>query len=677
MEMEKIYLLFSKYVLLVMAFDNVYGLEGGTLTYRGYWVIVLDSFAAFQIISSLCVSLLCFYCGPGRAAWKGEHPSNKWQYIAAGVSFLYAFLLMGLAIANGAYVFGGESLHAFIGYLFLCHGIFAAVAIFVKRPLLAAYISSVSNWAMCGSIFFLIQSPSMFDYAPANLTWLIAFFASIPLVLQGAVTYMDVMHFSVQTWRGRLSLSVRSLSFQLTLLGVFGIGILLTYFFAGSCITVYDPDIGGAWVTFATLRWNSRMMRSTTAKPCEGSGPCHVYLTAGADLTSEVFVNVHMPPNLTSGLWVKVVGGSTIVATEFETPLLDYHDSRSVFSAHLSALPAGAEIAFSLETSVGPVGEEVYYFRTAPLGEDFNFVVAGDSGLTSETLSVITEMIATDPYLGIIGGDVAYDNGLMACACAWDEWLTAWESNRVQGKYLVPLSLAIGNHDVGVNDNNDGAYASLFQDQCDPHSSSHAPPLFFAWFPHEVDQLTGQPLPVCQRTAVRAHSVPNLLNLWMLDSAYSVSPEFNVDFVATQLATQPQPVLNMAIYHVPLYSSNKEDESHGNYLIEAWASPLFDAHAFSLCFENHAHTYKRTKPLFANKVSTDPALGTVYLGDGKMGVTGMAVPDSSGVIAATDSSVFEKTGTQHHFFNVRVTSNRDIQVAAIDNLGIEFDQWGT
>ena len=265
--------------------------------------------------------------------------------------------------------------------------------------------------------------------------------------------------------------------------------------------------------------------------------------------------------------------------------------------------------------------------------------------------------------------------GFIACACVWDQWLTSWESKRASGKYLVPLSFAAGNHDLGVNDNNFGAYLAQSGEECDPHSTVHAPPLFFSWFPFEVNSLTGEPLAVCQRTAVRKHSVGEFLNLWILDSAYTVSPEFNVDYVSRQVDPTKPPAINMAFYHVPLYSSNKEDNPLGKYLIDAWVAPLFDMHNFRLCFEHHAHTYKRTKSLLANAVSPDPALGTVYLGDGKMGIAGQAVPDSSGVFDPSPSNFFQATGTQFHFFSTQVTPDGQIQVTAIDNVGVTFDQW--
>jgi hypothetical protein len=52
---------------------------------------------------------------------------------------------------------------------------------------------------------------------------------------------------------------------------------------------------------------------------------------------------------------------------------------------------------------------------------------------------------------------------------------------------------------------------------------------------------------------------------------------------------------------------------------------MFDKHGFAPCFENHQHTYKRTEPLFGDQIVTG-GKGTVYLGDGKMRISGLAVP---------------------------------------------------
>ena len=48
--------------------------------------------------------------------------------------------------------------------------------------------------------------------------------------------------------------------------------------------------------------------------------------------------------------------------------------------------------------------------------------------------------------------------------------------------------------------------------------------------------------------------------------------------------------------------------------------PIFDKYKFTAIFENHQHTMKRTKPMRNSKFAED---GTIYFGDGNLGITGI------------------------------------------------------
>ena len=657
-----------------MVFNEVYGLDGQKFTYRDFWAITLGSYACVQILSGVIVSLMCQRFGLEREKWKSVLSPMKCKLISGAIVFLYAFIIVVLAIVNGLMVFGGGSIYMYMGILLVIQTCFILFGAFVRMAYLAEYLVSASNWSIAGSIFFLIQIPSMFDYAPQNLTWLIAVASSVPMTIKSAFTHMRITQSGVFGWKERYRRASRTFHFWLTLWIVAGVGVLLCFFMAGTCITVYDPDVNGTWVPFGgTLRWSSRMMRSASSPlPCTGVDPCHVYLTVGSDLASEMFVTVHMPSGVTSSVVIAVVSVGNFTASEYPTPLLDSRDERQVFSALLSGLPSGSDVEFSIYADNGIVGKAGYFFKTGNGDSgDVNFVVSGDSGVTTAGFAIMNQMKETKPLFAVIGGDIVYDNGLISCACSWDQWLTSWEGQLVDDKYMIPISFAVGNHDVGLNDNNDGAFDAQNGTKCDPTSTIHAKPLYFAWFPFEVVPNTNTPLAVCERRSVHVHSLLNKLNVWILDSAYTESVEYNVDYVSAGMESGlAANKVNVAIYHVPLYSSNIDDAPLGEYLINGWVQPLFDAYNFTFCFEHHAHTYKRTKPLYNNTIATN---GTVYLGDGKMGVTGMEVPEISGVISASPSNFFEMTGVQYHLFHVQIQSNGQVNVQAIDDTGAIFD----
>jgi hypothetical protein len=122
---------------------------------------------------------------------------------------------------------------------------------------------------------------------------------------------------------------------------------------------------------------------------------------------------------------------------------------------------------------------------------------------------------------------------------------------------------------------------------------------------------------------------------------------------------------------VPLYTANKDDQDDGVYLQALWPSGIFDKYKFQACFENHAHAYKRTKPLVNNTIASE---GTVYLGDGKMGIAGMAVPKESRIIEPSADNWFAKTGTEYHFFSVTVDASGKVHIEAINEVGNTFDE---
>lgn len=71
-------------------------------------------------------------------------------------------------------------------------------------------------------------------------------------------------------------------------------------------------------------------------------------------------------------------------------------------------------------------------------------------------------------------------------------------------------------------------------------------------------------------------------------------------------------------YHVPIYSVCQTLDNNPErylYALFHWI-PTFDHYKVMTSFENHVHSFKRTKPLIGNQPAKK---GTVYLGDGAFG----------------------------------------------------------
>lgn len=50
-----------------------------------------------------------------------------------------------------------------------------------------------------------------------------------------------------------------------------------------------------------------------------------------------------------------------------------------------------------------------------------------------------------------MGGDIAYDNNIPACAYTWDYFLGMYGRITATIGYMMPIVAIVGNHDVGLN----------------------------------------------------------------------------------------------------------------------------------------------------------------------------------------------------------------------------------
>lgn len=71
--------------------------------------------------------------------------------------------------------------------------------------------------------------------------------------------------------------------------------------------------------------------------------------------------------------------------------------------------------------------------------------------------------------------------------------------------------------------------------------------------------------------------------------------------------------------------------------------PLFERYGVKLAFENHDHTFKRTKKIRNGRVHPD---GIVYIGDGSWGVSTRSADDKH------QRWWLEKVSDDHHFWNI-------------------------
>ena len=94
-------------------------------------------------------------------------------------------------------------------------------------------------------------------------------------------------------------------------------------------------------------------------------------------------------------------------------------------------------------------------------------MTGGDSGATVEFQDVLSassrrlNVLGKEIEFSIIGGDLAYGNNLIECYHCWDHWLNIYEEKMKKSETLIPLSVAVGNHDAGSNITAD-VYVNIF-----------------------------------------------------------------------------------------------------------------------------------------------------------------------------------------------------------------------
>lgn len=281
-----------------------------------------------------------------------------------------------------------------------------------------------------------------------------------------------------------------------------------------------------------------------------------------------------------------------------------------------------------------------YAFRTLPDDDrPVRFVTGGDLGVGDDMRALLRHAAARSPRFALIGGDLAYVNGNLSLAHVWDEWLDDWERLMVTPDgFSIPMVLAPGNHEV------QGGYKG---------GPERAP--FYTGFFAQNGRPSYFRLPIGENFVI-----------YSLDTGHIVPHESQVDWLAEQMQADQDIPYRFAAYHVPLYPSHRDyDGAYSVYGRTHWA-PLFDRFRLSTAFENHDHTFKRSKRLRAGAV--DDA-GTLYLGDGAWGRGGREID-------LTPRWYLDKAGATRHVWVVDVTK-QGVVYRAFDVQGKVFDVYPT
>ena len=373
--------------------------------------------------------------------------------------------------------------------------------------------------------------------------------------------------------------------------------------------------------------------------------PPTVYLTWQRDPTTTMTVNWYNHSTTQNEVRYRVPGaGSWSAATAATQPFP--HTERSIHTAELTGLAAGTEYEFQVDGYA-----ETFKFRTMPatLSRPVKFGVGGDVDTGSIADTMTAAISAKDPDFLLIGGDHAYEDAKAANFWMWERYMESWFRHaRAPDGRLIPLVVGIGNHETRnyfVSDSPDFDNTAAWRDR-------------YASYYYRTFAFPGAAQPYA------ALDFGSYLSLIVTDTEHSSPVITGSDpqtlWLAGALDARRRVPHLIAVQHVPAYPSNRSFNDAVPVRIRQHWVPLYENAGVQLVFENHDHTFKRTKPLLGG---VENASGICYLGDGLWGIDSRP-PD-------TTRPYLEIANEKHHVHLVTITPTNRI-VEAVDTAGAFF-----
>lgn len=374
--------------------------------------------------------------------------------------------------------------------------------------------------------------------------------------------------------------------------------------------------------------------------------PLAVYLTWVKDPTTTMAVQWVTPQDQTGNdvYYRKENDNNWQIAVGSYAPF-PFNDPFFLHRANLSNLTPDSAYVFRLGWN-----SPEYKFKTMPqnLDKPIRFVVGGD--MYHDDIKSISETslqaAMTNPHFALVGGDIAYSAAktpqeFKEMSKRWLTWLMIWTDCMVtQEGYLIPMIIAIGNHDTD--------YRKM------------KPPEQIATYFYFLFPFPGP----------RGYNVldfGNYLTILSLDTGHTHPIEGDQTFWLYQALQQRPHIPNKIVfYHVPAYPGVHDFKIEAAVLIRKNWVPLFEQMGISTVFEHHGHAYKRTFPIYQDKINSDR--GILYLGDGAWGVKKPREPKKP-----SKEFYLAVTAQERHFILATITEDANFY-EAINFQGITFDR---
>lgn len=343
--------------------------------------------------------------------------------------------------------------------------------------------------------------------------------------------------------------------------------------------------------TFMPTEFSSSFTRLFSPDYCH-TKICNVYLTVSNE-TDGTIINFHSK-YLIEDISIQYDYQSHLNSEKYQFKILPIVDhvknpfiQRYVYKVFLQKLNPGI-IYFRIKNQ--HYQSQEFKFKKS---NQIHFIVGGDMGTTQSALKMYELAKSYEPSFILIGGDIAYTNAVNSCYQRWDFWFHHVTKPSPNG-YLIPILTSVGNHDTG----------GYFQDKSEI-------PFYIHYFPHEFESN------YLKRNTYHSHIFQNII-LFSLDSDHSESLSKEGDQLKwlNEKLKENRKKFKILTYHVPIYPSPiKVYYQQKTIDLRKSLLPIIDRYQVNLVFENHVHSFKRSKMLRNEKVVNEK--GTIFVGDGK------------------------------------------------------------
>ncbi|CAI2361334.1 unnamed protein product [Moneuplotes crassus] len=440
-------------------------------------------------------------------------------------------------------------------------------------------------------------------------------------------------------------------------------------FIKGFCLCIWNQATPG--LNHGEGHLSSAYTRSHMPSTCPvDETPCLLYVTLPENSLNEVFINFHVNVESCEGsctptlLWKEYTTGLdlqdssnwnkfTINASDYESPKNEY-SKRYIYTAYMKSLKPNTRYVFQITSSSWKSQTaKTYVYKTFDESK-IVIVDGGDVGNSHITETMNKNTVSKiEMDLIMLGGDIAYDNNIAACYRSWDYLIKRLPQQRtdpVTGlTRLIPTIYGVGNHDMGINPYN-GAKIT--------HNANE--PAFKHYFPQNT--YDGKIPYGTDRKSYSLQKIGNLLEIYSLDTGYDTKMEGEqMEWMILNLERNSA-TYRFAQYHGPVYSACKQD-AHFDHTVsdkgKKYWIPIFDRYNMTIVFENHTHSFKRSKRI---KNGKEDSTGTLYLGEGNWGVK-----KPSGVCVPENADLHVKSTLDNNIWKVEVTPTGIIATAYNEN----------